>query len=193
MASAQQNLSSTPIESLPSAADMVVGVVVSDWNSEITSRLLDGACTTLIKAGCLVHNIHVRHVPGAFELPLAAQLFAQNADIDGIIALGCVVRGGTPHFDYVCAGVTQGIMSVQLTWNLPVAFGLLTVDDQQQAIDRCGGIHGNKGDEAAATLVQMIELHRQMELESGDESDEQKGEGSDFIDIMGVKTVSHLS
>lgn len=192
MASAQQNLSSTAIATLPSAVDMVVGVVVSDWNKEVTSRLLEGACSTLLRAGCKPQNIHVRHVPGAFELPLAAQFFAQNSDIDGVITLGCVVRGDTPHFDYVCSGVTQGVMNVQLTWNLPVTFGLLTVENQQQALDRCGGIHGNKGDEAAVTLIEMITMHRQMEVS---ETDEQRGEDadSDFIDIMGVKGVSRLS
>lgn len=192
MASAQQNLSSTSIKKLPSAADMVIGVVVSDWNKEVTSRLLEGACSTLLRAGCKPQNIYVRHVPGAFELPLAAQFFAQNSDIDGVITLGCVVRGDTPHFDYVCSGTTQGIMNVQLTWNIPVTFGLLTVENQQQALDRCGGIHGNKGDEAAATLIEMINLHRQMDVAESDEQNEGEGD-SDFIDIMGVKGVSHLS
>lgn len=195
MASAQQNLSSISVASLPSAVDMVIGIVVSDWNAEVTHKLLAGARKTLLAAGCLPQNIRVRHVPGAFELPMGAQFFAQSAEIDGVITLGCVVRGGTPHFEYVCAGATQGIMNVQLTWNVPVAFGLLTVDDQQQALDRSGGVHGNKGDEAASTLITMIDMQRQMEvLEDGVEFGEtEEGADSDFIDIMGVKGVSHLS
>lgn len=148
---------------------MVVGIAVSQWNDEVTSKLLMGAVQTLLKAGCRADNIIVKHVPGAYELPFAAQLFAENTIVDGVIVLGCVVQGDTPHFDYVCAGATQGIMNVQLSCGLPIAFGLLTVNDQQQALDRAGGKHGNKGDEAASTLIRMIELQREMEVDTEDQ------------------------
>lgn len=190
MATALKNLSSIDITSMPSAEQMVVGVVVSDWNSKVTSKLLDGALCTLLAMGCPTENIVVRHVPGAFELPLGAQLFAQNTDVDGVIVLGCVIRGGTPHFDYVCSAATQGVVNVQLAWNVPVAFGLLTVDDEQQALDRAGGKHGNKGDEAAATVVQMIAL--QNEMTPSDEDEESENE-QEFIDLMSGVPDSHLS
>lgn len=154
---------------------MVVGIAVSRWNSKITSRLLSGAIKTLTDAGCLEHNIIVKHVPGAFELPFAAQTMAENTNVDGVIVLGCVIQGDTPHFDYVCMGATHGVMSVQLTCNIPIAFGLLTVNDEQQALDRAGGVHGNKGDEAAYTLIQMIDMQISMESE---------GDDSELIDLI---------
>ncbi|MEG0467333.1 MAG: 6,7-dimethyl-8-ribityllumazine synthase [Mucinivorans sp.] len=168
MSTALKNLSTfdTP---LPSAHDMVVGVVVSQWNSNVTSRLLKGAVDTLLMAGCPEENIVVKSVPGAYELPFAAQLLAENTAVDGVIVLGCVIRGGTPHFDYVCSGTTHGVMNVQLSAGLPVAFGLLTVDDLQQAMDRAGGELGNKGDEAASTVIRMIELQREMEVDTDDQ------------------------
>ena len=162
MATALKNFSGSPA-AIPSAHDMVIGIVVAQWNSHITSKLLMGAVQTLLKAGCRADNIVVKHVPGAYELPFAAQLFADNTVVDGVIALGCVVKGDTPHFDYVCMGATQGIMNVQLSTGLPIAFGVLTVDDEQQALDRAGGKLGNKGDEAAQTIIQMVELQREMD------------------------------
>lgn len=161
---------------------MIVGIVVSRWNNEITSGLLSGALKTLTNAGCAEKNIIVKYVPGAFELPFAAQIMAENTIVDGIIVLGCVIQGDTPHFDYVCMGTTQGVMKVQLECNIPVAFGLLTVNDQQQALDRAGGVHGNKGDEAAATLIQMIDLQTSME------SDGNENELIDLIQNVGGDT-----
>lgn len=163
MATKNKNLSvfDSPV---PSAESMKFGIVVSEWNYKITGALLQGAVDTLRRAGCAEHNIIVRHVPGAFELPLAAQYFAEYTDVDAVIALGCVVRGGTPHFDYVCQGTTQGITQLMINWNMPIAFGLLTTDDMQQALDRAGGVHGNKGDEAAAAAVKMVQLQRDMEV-----------------------------
>lgn len=148
---------------------MVIGIVVAQWNSHITSKLLMGAVQTLLKAGCRADNIVVKHVPGAFELPFATQLFADNTGVDGVIALGCVIKGDTPHFDYVCMGATQGLMDVQLSTGLPIAFGLLTVNEEQQALDRAGGKLGNKGDEAAQTVLQMVELQREMDDQVDDE------------------------
>ena len=152
---------------LPSAADMRFGIVVSEWNAEITEALLDGAVKVLTRCGCDITGIIVKRVPGAFELPLGAQYFAEYTDVDAVIALGCVIQGETPHFDYVCQGATQGITQLMLGWNMPVAFGLLTTDNLQQALDRAGGRLGNKGEEAAATAIKMVRL--QMDMESASE------------------------
>lgn len=151
---------------MPSAEGLRIGIVVSEWNAEVTDALLSGALRTLDMAGCLPTDIIVRRVPGAFELSLGAQFFAQYSDVDAVIALGCVVRGGTPHFDYVCMAATQGINEVSLAWNMPVAFGLLTCDDQQQALDRAGGKLGNKGIEAAAAAIRMVRMQIEMEEEA---------------------------
>lgn len=153
-------------EPLPSAEEMKFGIVVSQWNSEVTEPLLKGAVKTLRESGCAEHNIIIKYVPGAFELPLGAHFFAQYSDVDAVIALGCVIRGETPHFDYVCQGATHGITQLSMSWNMPVAFGLLTVDNLQQALDRAGGRLGNKGDEAAATAIQMVRLQLDMEATS---------------------------
>lgn len=162
MATIHKNLSSFDGD-LPSAEEMKFGIVVSQWNIQVTGALLEGAITTLLKAGCPEQNIIVKEVPGTFELPLGGQFFAEYSDVDAVIVLGCVIQGETRHFDYVCQGVTQGVTQLMLAWNMPVAFGVLTTDDLQQALDRCGGKHGNKGDEAAATAIQMVALQRSME------------------------------
>ena len=145
---------------------MRFGVVVSEWNGEVTTPLLDGAIRVLTRAGCDIGNITVKRVPGAFELPLGVQFFAEYTDVDAVIALGCVIRGETPHFDYVCQGATQGISQLAISWNMPVAFGLLTTDNLQQALDRAGGRLGNKGEEAAATAIRMAALQVEMEQAS---------------------------
>ena len=114
-------------------------------------------------------NNQVLHAfPGTFELSLGAQFFAEYTDVDAVIALGCVIQGDTRHFDFICQGVTQGITQLQIQWNMPIAFGVLTVGDMQQALDRCGGRHGNKGDEAAATAINMVKLQIDMEAASPD-------------------------
>lgn len=163
MASNLKNLSvfDRPV---PSAAEMSFGIVVSEWNTEITGALLQGAVDTLKEAGCPEDKISVKWVPGTFELPLGAQYFAEYTNVDAVIVLGCVIQGETRHFDFVCQGVTQGIQQMQLSWNMPIAFGVLTTEDKQQALDRAGGKHGNKGDEAAATAIKMVDLQREMEL-----------------------------
>ena len=109
------------------------------------------------------NDIVVRHVPGTFEITLAAQWFAEYDDLDGVICLGCVIQGETPHFTYICQGVTQGITQLNLDYNIPFVFGVLTTLTRQQALDRAGGKHGNKGDEAAVTAIRMAALQRQME------------------------------
>lgn len=155
---------------LPSAENMKFGIVVSEWNAAITESLLLGAIKTLKAAGCPDRNIQVKYVPGSFELPLGAQFFAEYTDVGAVIALGCVIQGDTKHFDYVCQGVTQGVMQLMLNWNMPVAFGILTTDNMQQAEDRAGGRHGNKGDEAAATAIKMVAMQVLME-ESAEPAD----------------------
>lgn len=161
MASELQNLSTLAnSEALASAEGMKIGIVVSDWNRQITGALCEGAKATLLRAGCKEEDITVMWVPGAFELPFGAQVMFERGDIDGVVALGCVIRGGTPHFEYVCSGATDGIMNVQLKYNKPIGFGLLTLNDMQQALDRAGGALGNKGDEAAATLIEMVKINK---------------------------------
>lgn len=167
MATKYRNLSEID-SALPSAAEMKIGIVVSEWNSQITDALLEGAIETLRAAGCEEHNMIVKQVPGTFELALGAQYFAEYTDVDGVIVLGCVIQGETRHFDYVCQGVTQGVTQLMLSWNMPVAFGVLTTDDLQQALDRAGGKYGNKGDEAAATVIRMVALQQEMEPEESD-------------------------
>ena len=157
------NLSDYDPDRVPSASEMRFGIVVSDWNSEITMALLKSAINTLKKHDTSDNNIIVKHVPGSFELPLGAQFIAEYDDVDAIICLGCVIQGETPHFNYICQGVTQGITQLNLEYNIPFIFGVLTTGNRQQAIDRAGGKHGNKGDEAAITAIKMAALQRQME------------------------------
>lgn len=157
------NLSYYNPEKVPEAGDMRFGIVVSDWNNDITHALLDGAKKTLMRHGASEDDIIVKHVPGSFEIVLGAQLLVENEDIDAVICLGCVIRGETPHFDYICQGVTQGIMMLNTDYNIPFIFGVLTTNDHQQAADRAGGKHGNKGDEAAVTAIKMVDLQREIE------------------------------
>lgn len=157
------NLSEYDPDSVPSADEMRFGIAVSDWNREITWALLDGAVKTLKKHGAKSKNIVVKHVPGSFELTLGAQFLAEYDDLDAVICLGCVIQGETPHFTFICQGVTQGITQLNMEYNIPFIFGVLTTLDQQQAIDRAGGKHGNKGDEAAVTAIKMAALQREIE------------------------------
>jgi len=142
---------------------MKFGIVVSDWNQEVTHSLLRGALETLISHGAKEENILVKHVPGSFELTLGAQFMAEYADLDGVICLGCVIQGETRHFDFICQGVTHGITELNMNYNIPFVFGLLTTNNQEQAIDRSGGKHGNKGVEAAITAIKMAALQKEME------------------------------
>jgi 6,7-dimethyl-8-ribityllumazine synthase len=158
-----KNLSDYDPLVVPDASEMRFGVVVSDWNMEVTWALLEGAVKTLKKHGVSDKNIVIKHVPGSFELTLGAQFLAEYDDLDAIICLGCVIQGETPHFTFICQGVTQGITQLNLEYNLPFIFGVLTTSTQQQAVDRAGGIHGNKGDEAAFTAIKMAALQREIE------------------------------
>jgi 6,7-dimethyl-8-ribityllumazine synthase len=133
-------------------------IIAAEWNEEITEALYNGAYSALISLGAKKDNIVRKNVPGSFELPLAAQVMAEKKNIDAVICLGCVIQGDTPHFDYICQAVAFGIMKVSLKTNKPVAFGVLTTLNKKQALERAGGVLGNKGEEAALTVVKMLEL-----------------------------------
>lgn len=158
MATAYHNLSAYDITSVPDASAMKFAIVVSEWNENITAALLHGAKETLKRHGVREENITVCTVPGSFELTYGAAKFVQSGEVDAVIVLGCVVRGDTPHFDYVCAGTTQGIAALNAQASIPVIFGLITTENMQQAEDRAGGIHGNKGDECAVTAIKMVDF-----------------------------------
>ena len=160
MATVNNNLSDYDINSIPNASKMVFGIVVSEWNEEITKGLLKGAHTTLLRHGATEGNISVQFVPGAFELPLGAQTFFEKTNVDAVICLGSVIQGETKHFDFVCEGAAIGIKDVSLKYNKPAIFGVLTDNTEQQAIDRSGGKHGNKGDEAAITAIKMVAFQK---------------------------------
>lgn len=137
---------------------MRFGIVISEWNSEITDGLHKGALETLEKHGARSSNIKSIHVPGSFELPLGAQFLAETKDFDAIITIGCVIQGQTKHFDYVCQGTTTGIKDVALKYNIPVIFCVLTDNNIEQSRARAGGEHGNKGVEAAVSAIKMVAL-----------------------------------
>ena len=160
---ATKNLSAYDIDSVPSAENMKFGIVVAEWNYQITGALAQGAVDTLLKHGTKEENIIIKHVPGSFELTLGGQFFAEYTDVDAILLLGCVIQGETRHFDFICQGVTEGTTKLNMTYNLPVIFGLLTTDNEKQALDRSGGRLGNKGDEAAITAIKMVALQKEME------------------------------
>ncbi|MCB9164922.1 MAG: 6,7-dimethyl-8-ribityllumazine synthase [Flavobacteriales bacterium] len=158
MATAEHPLSHYDPTSVPSGAGRRFALVVSEWNREVTDALRAGARETLLKHGVEEADILETWVPGSFELALGAQLLLEQEALDGVICLGSVVRGETPHFDFVCQGATQGIMAVGLKFSLPVIFGLLTDDTMQQAKDRSGGKHGNKGVDCAVAVLKMAAL-----------------------------------
>ena len=137
---------------------MKFGIVVSEWNFNITGALLKGAVETLKKHGAKDENILVKTVPGSFELTFGASQLIKNTDVDAVIALGCVVKGDTPHFDYVCMGATEGITRLNATTDTPVIYGLITTNNMEQAEERSGGKLGNKGDECAVTAIKMIDF-----------------------------------
>lgn len=161
MASKYHNLSDYDINMVPSAEGMKIGIVVSEWNDNITGALLEGAVSTLVKNGVSKDDITVMPVPGSFELIYGATQMTKT-DVDGIIAIGCVIRGDTPHFDYICEGTTYGLARLNATQDKPVIYGLITTNDMQQALDRCGGKMGNKGDECAVTCIKMIDFKRNL-------------------------------
>jgi 6,7-dimethyl-8-ribityllumazine synthase len=137
-------------------SNLKFAIVVADWNDEITQSLYEGAREALLQLGANPKNIIRKNVPGSFELSLGAQLMAQRKEIAAVICLGCVIQGETPHFDFICQAVAHGITEVNLKYNKPVAFGVLTTLNKKQAWERAGGKYGNKGEEAAVTVVQML-------------------------------------
>ncbi len=138
------------------------GVVVSRWNDFFTEKMLGGAVDTLVRHGADEKNIHLVRVPGAWEIPLAVQKLLQSGNVDGVVALGCLIRGATPHFDYISSEVTKGLGKLSLDTGLPVTYGVITVENLDQAIERAGSKAGNKGGEAAASLIEMVELCDQL-------------------------------
>ena len=162
MASSLHNLSDYDVESVPSAQGVRFGIVVSEWNKEITGALLDGAYATLRRHGALEEDIEVLLVPGSFELVYGASRMVKSGSFDAVIAIGCVIRGDTPHFDYICQGTTQGLADLNREGNIPVIYGLLTCNTMEQAEARCGGILGNKGDECAVTAIKMVAFGRKL-------------------------------
>jgi len=161
MATIMKNLSDYDPDIIPSAAGMQIGIVVSEWNSGITGNLLQGSIDTLIRHHAEKDHIAITHVPGSFELTSGAKILADTGKFHGIICIGCIIRGETPHFDYICQSVTQGITLLNAQYQIPFIFGVLTVNNHQQAKDRAGGKYGNKGDEAAITAIKMISLQKE--------------------------------
>ena len=160
MATTYNNLSDFNKDSLPDSSNMKFGIVVSQWNNKITDGLYNGAFTTLIESGVSENNIEKIEVPGSFELIFGAKVLSRK-DVDAIICLGSVIQGETKHFDYVCQAVSNGIKDLNISLNIPVIFGVLTDNTMEQAVNRSGGKHGNKGVEAAVTAINMVHLNQQ--------------------------------
>ena len=158
MATILHNLSDYDLSKVPDASNMCFGIVVAERNLEVTRALLEGCVSTLEKHGTLPENIHVKTVPGSFELIYGAHQMCLNGGYDAVIILGCVIRGETPHFDNICQGVTYGVARLNAKSEIPVIYGLLTTNDLQQAKDRSGGKLGNKGDECAVVAIKMAKF-----------------------------------
>ena len=159
MATKNNNLSDYKKYTLPNVSNLKFGIVVSQWNKEITDGLFNGAYSTLIDCGVLEKNINKLEVPGSFELIFGTKILSKK-NVDAIICLGSVIKGQTKHFDYVCQGVTNGIKDLNISLGIPVIFGVLTDNTMDQAINRSGGKHGNKGVEAAITAIKMADLNQ---------------------------------
>ena len=158
MATANKNLSNYDKTQLPSAKDFKFGIVVSEWNDHITNGLYQGAEAALLDCGALPENLIRWNVPGSVELIYGAQRMIVTQEVDVVITIGCVIKGETMHFEFVCEGVTQGIKDLNVQTDVPVIFCLLTDNNEQQSIDRSGGVHGNKGTEAAIAAIKMADL-----------------------------------
>ncbi|MBP5770919.1 MAG: 6,7-dimethyl-8-ribityllumazine synthase [Bacteroidaceae bacterium] len=156
MATAFHNLSSYDTSTVPNAMGMKFGIVLADWNERFTYAMAEAAVETLVENGADEKDIVIKHVPGSFELIYGAAWMVDNADVDAVIAIGCVIRGDTPHFDYICQGTTQGLAELNLRAEVPVIYGLLTCNTPLQAEERCGGRLGNKGTECAVTAIKMV-------------------------------------
>ncbi|WP_447637879.1 6,7-dimethyl-8-ribityllumazine synthase [Flavobacterium microcysteis] len=161
MATANKNLSEYDKNTIPSAKDFRFGIVVSEWNDKITEGLFSGAEKALLDCDAMPDNIIRWNVPGSFELVYGAKRMIDTQQVDTVIVIGCVIQGETKHFDFVCEGVTQGIKDLNVQTDVPVIFCVLTDNNEQQSIDRSGGIHGNKGTEAAIAAIKMAYLRQQ--------------------------------
>ena len=163
METKKTNLSDYNPDTVPSGKGMKIGIVVAEWNAQITNALCDGAHNTLTANHVDEKDITVIHVPGSFELPTgAATLLNSNTDYDAVICLGCVIQGETRHFDFICNAVSNGLTNLSLQDGRPVIFGVLTTNNMEQAIDRSGGKHGNKGVEAAVTAIKMVAMQKKI-------------------------------
>ncbi len=158
-----KNLSAYDSTNLPDAGSMRIGIVVSEWNSEITNNLLQGCLDTLKSCGVKDDFLHVVKVPGSFELAIGAQMLLENRRCESVICLGCVIKGETPHFDIVCQSTARAVHDVSLKFSKPVIFGLLTDNNIEQSRARSGGALGNKGVEAAITAIKMVDVKRRLE------------------------------
>lgn len=162
MATQLKSLSDFSHTTVPDAAPYRFAIVTAQWNAEITGALYQGAYELLVKQGALPENILSFTVPGSFELTSGADIVLKNKHVDAVICLGCVIKGDTPHFDFICEAVANGITNVSLKYSVPVIFGVLTTNDELQAQERAGGRHGNKGEEAAATAILMAGLQHNL-------------------------------
>lgn len=162
MATQLKNLSTYDPDAVPDGRKLKIGIIVSEWNREVTQELENGARETLLAHGVKTDNLMIHSVPGSFELPLGAQLLLEEKNLDAVILLGCVIQGETRHFEFICQAVSQGCMNVGLEYHTPVIFGVLTTDTLEQAMDRAGGKHGNKGTEAAITALKMASLQQRL-------------------------------
>jgi 6,7-dimethyl-8-ribityllumazine synthase len=158
MATNLKSLSDFSHIDVPSAKGYKFGIIVSQWNAQVTGALYEGAYLALLKHGAQEDDIQTIKVPGSYELTSGADILLSNKKMDAVICLGCVIQGETPHFTFICDAVANGVSNVSIKHNKPVVFGVLTTDNLQQAMDRAGGKHGNKGEEAAITAILMAEI-----------------------------------
>ncbi len=166
MSSALKNLSEYDENNIPDAKELKFGIIVSDWNKEITHALYEGCYDTLIKHGAEEDNIFTLQVPGTFELPAGARTLFSHEKVNAMICIGCVIKGETSHNEYINQSVAQGLISLSIMTNVPHIFGVLTPNDEQQAKDRAGGKYGNKGVEAAVTALRMANLDNSLKKET---------------------------
>jgi 6,7-dimethyl-8-ribityllumazine synthase len=157
-----KNLSDFSHTEIPDAKKFRFGIAVAQWNAEITSSLLNGAIKALKENGAREENIEVVYVPGSFELSAACYMLAETGHFDAVIGLGCVIQGETPHFDFICNAVANGMTNVALNTGVPAIFGVLTTLSQEQAKERAGGKHGNKGEEAGVTAIIMASVRKKL-------------------------------
>ena len=158
MATNLKSLSDFSHINVPSAKGYKFGIIVSQWNAQVTGALYEGAYLALLKHGAEEDDIQTIKVPGSYELTSGADILLSNKKLDAVICLGCVIQGETPHFTFICDAVANGVSNVSIKHNKPVVFGVLTTDNLQQALDRAGGKHGNKGEEAAITAILMAKI-----------------------------------